>query len=573
MTNLESLVVSISLKADALMTGLHKTEEALKEMGEAAEHAQEKLKEMSEKGAPVVEALHEHITGLLGALASVGAFMMFTEHTVKAQVATQRLAAEAKMDVVELGALQIAAGKLGGSAEGVNRSITMMGEKLSMLGTKMRRAKLAGMALGMAMGFQGKEAEAAGVKMFKGKKPLEAMMMMADKMKEKGDFFSAKKLGAMAGISDESLIRNMMKGKEAFAKFIEEQKKYAATSEDVEHSLAFEEAQKDAKFAIEKVAMTIMQYLLPALKWLSETLVEVADWFREHPAVIKNVLITLGVLMTILGAHAARMGVQMVTAWAASGAHAVLAALKMAWAGVVWMATAIKMHAAWLIALGPIGLIIAAIEIVIAACVGLYMKFEKFRNVAKGVFAFVADYIKMKVDGFIDMFSLWWEHIKAVFGFIVSLFSGDGNKISEAWKKVTDSLEDMWDEAWWSMRDDLILASIAILSVFDNMWEKIKNKPAFRALVSASTMGLSEIAATAITKSDAMKGAHAGAAAAADAVRPSMVSTSSASHKSAHASVHIDNLEIVAPAAHDAAGVAGEIHGELKKAIAHAEHL
>lgn len=557
MTNLESLVVTLSLRAEQLVNGLHVVESRLHEMGEQAEKAQEKIKEMAEKSEAFVDVLKEHVTGLLGALASVGAFMMFTEHTVKAQVATGRLAAEAKMSVVELGALQIAADKMGGSAEGVNRSITMMGEKLSVLGTKMRGAKMAGMALGMVLGKQGKEAEAAGVAMFKGKKPMEALMLLNEHMQGM-DFFKAKKLGAMSGITDEGMIRNLIKSKEAFAEFVEEQKKYAATEEDIEHSLKFEEAQKDVKFAVEKVAMMIMQDVIPALKWFADKLMVVADWFRERPALIKAAITGITVAVSLLGIHAAIMGKQMVVAWMASG----YAALK---AGVMFVATGVRAHVAWLMALGPIGLVIAAIELIIAGLTYLYFKFEGVRTVVNKVFNEIVGTVKVKLESMLYIFSEMWEAIKSELTLLIGIFTLNFDKIKEGWSGLIGHIKNAFKEFGYSVRDDILEVVFAIIDAFDKIWDGVKNSKLFKWLEKNNEV-------TVHAEGDFIDNGEGGVyavapsagASAADAQRPSVVNDSRSSNKSAASVTHIDELNIVAPAAADADAVAGEIHGALQ---------
>ena len=116
------------------------------------------------------------------------------------------------------------------------------------------------------------------------------------------------------------------------------------------------------------------------------------------------------------------------------------------------MASAVVIAAAWLIALGPIGLIIAAIALVIAIFVGLWLKFEGFRNfwiglwemilevfgavwdAIKKAFELALSFIMAYIKAWIAVFLAVWDGIKKVWTFVKGIF----DKIKAVIKTVVD---------------------------------------------------------------------------------------------------------------------------------------
>ena len=428
---------------------------------EKAEKAVESLQEKVHEG---FKEMGKHVLEFLGVVGSVSEFVSFMENTIQSQVAIQRLSQEAHVGAEEISTMQIAAEKYGGSAEGVNASITSLGEKLSVVGTKMRGARMSGMALGMAMGYQGKQAEEMGAKIFKGKGPMESMQILAEKMHGM-DFFKAKKLGAMVGITDEGQIRMLTKTKDEYDAAMEHAKKFAATQEETESSEKFEEAQKDMAAALHKVGMVIVEHVLPLLQIFMDKLVTLSDIMVDHPKVIKTIVVALGlvgvsfmvaaanasiswlkinlagatnsvhIIAQLIGVEEAadksgvafvRNAVKAVWGWTTHAATAVAHAAVVVWAWITTAATAtwagIQTAKAWIIGLGPIAWIIAGIAAVIAIIVALELKFHIFeaawgwiKTAAKNSLDWVVDRLKAVGALVMDYLSIWGKFLTGDF--------------------------------------------------------------------------------------------------------------------------------------------------------------
>lgn len=258
------------------------------------EKAEKAIESMSEKVKENFKEMGKTVLEFLGVLGGVAEFASFFEHTIQAQVAVQRLSQEFHIGSEEISTFQIAAERVGGTAEGVNSTITSLGEKLSVLGTKMRGARMSGMALGMAMGYEGKQAEEMGVKIFKGMKAPEALAKITESMHGM-EFGKAMKLGQMIGM-DEGSVRLATKTKEEYDELIDRAKQFAMTQEETESAEKFEEAQKDMEAAMHKVGMEIIDHILPALQWMADKLAMASAAMAKHPQFAKLIVIGLTAL-------------------------------------------------------------------------------------------------------------------------------------------------------------------------------------------------------------------------------------------------------------------------------------
>jgi len=550
---IDSLIITLGLDAKKFHEGIKTVEENLKETAHKAQEAAEKIEAFGKHGEAAMDGLKEHVLGMLSVFASVGAFMAFTESTVKAQVATMRLSKEAHIGVEELGALQMVADKFGGSAEGVNSSIKMLGGNLGVLGTKLRGAKQAAMGLGMVFGKAGNEAEAFAVKTFKGKTAMEAMLMLADKVKGM-EFLTAQKVLGRVGIRDEGMMRALAKGKEAFEEYIEEHKKFAATEEDVHASHEFEEAQKDAGFAIKKVGMMIVQFALPALKLLTDALFKIANWVREHPALIKAAFTAIGVVLAVLGYQ-----MMLVAAKAA-----------IMWLAITW----------------PVALVVAAVALVVGALVYLYNKFEFIRNAVGAV----GQAMKKAWNIFIIEIYAAWEVAKNFFAAIFDywdllwgIITLNGDKIKSAWARMCGHLGEAFKLLGAMIRLYVMTIYYDTVDAFNKIWPAIKDEAMkFFTWIADKFLGVAKVMNKLLPKKMQIEGLDKVTGAdmvnvtgqvignmmpatghAAEAVHPTSVM--SANHKQNTSSTHIGELHVNAPAATDANGVAEKMHEAIQE--------
>ncbi len=132
---------------------------------------------------------------------------------------------------------------------------------------------------------------------------------------------------------------------------------------------------------------------------------------------------------------------------ARTAAAAAVVVAKWIWMGVVAMANAVRIAAAWLIALGPVGWAIAAILAVAAAFAILWVKSEAFRNFWKGLWKDIQG-LAAKVGAwfkgpFVGFFQLTWRKMKQGWNTFKHFFT----------RSVPAAFRNAWDAAVsWTAR-------------------------------------------------------------------------------------------------------------------------
>ena len=266
---------------------INNTTTKLHEMGHAGAHAAEQMKEK-------VMELGKTLVGVFGVGFAIHEIGHFIHQTVEGSVAISRLSKEAHMGAEEIQAWQSAVKKYGGTAEGVNASIQGLGRQVSVLGTKLRGARMAGLAFAQ-MGLSEVQ--------IKGKQTGEVLEILAKKMHGM-EYFKALQLSQMFRMRDPGLIRAMVEGGEELEKALAKAKKNALGPEEIASMKEFHESMIEAKKALENLGRHLVVAITPALKFIAEKLQAIAAWARDHRAMIESMLIMMGVHMTMIASKA-----------------------------------------------------------------------------------------------------------------------------------------------------------------------------------------------------------------------------------------------------------------------------
>lgn len=238
----------------------------------------------------------------------------------------------------------------------------------------------------------------------------------------------------------------------------------------------------------------------PVLAGLVSGLAAVAEQVVEWKVPILAIAGVIGTLLLPLfitwAVSAATAAAASVAAWVSSAAGAVAAGLTTAataavivasWVSMAVQSTlaAIKIAAAWVMSLGPIGLIIAAIAAIVAAVLYAWNHFEGFREVVLKVWEAIKDAAKAVADWFTD--TLWptlqkvWDGIQAGVELLVKIVRG----YFDLWVKVVtiamDAISTVISTVWNAVKAGVEFVVDAIrwvidkyvrlwLGVFDLLW-------------------------------------------------------------------------------------------------------
>lgn len=207
------------------------------------------------------------------------------------------------------------------------------------------------------------------------------------------------------------------KGSRGFDKMSESMNKVSAADVAAKRLDNFKGSLEQFMGSLETLGITIGTLLLPAMRQVVDALTAAANWFLNlSPAVQQGIVAFIGIVGASLLALAVFVKI-------VNGIKAVRAAF------VAMRAVAIP---AWLAALGPAALVIAAIALVGAALYLLWTKSETFRDIVTGVWNAVksaAQAVAAWFTGpFVNFFTSAWSAIQsglqAVKNFFVAVWDG-----------------------------------------------------------------------------------------------------------------------------------------------------
>jgi TP901 family phage tail tape measure protein len=189
----------------------------------------------------------------------------------------------------------------------------------------------------------------------------------------------------------------------------------------------------------------------------------VASWIGMGAAAVAQGarIVATWILMSaraiVSGAVAVAQGALVVASWAAMGARAVasgaviliqggLVAASWIFMGITAMANGIMIAAAWLLALGPVGLVIAALVAVGAVFAILWMKSEKFRDIVTGAINGVWSGIKFAYEWVKNNWPLLLAILTGPFGLAVLAITKNFDTIKSVFKGVINWFIDKWND-------------------------------------------------------------------------------------------------------------------------------
>ena len=489
------------------------------------------LEQATEKGKDSFKELAKGALEFFGLMATAGAMVEFVKGQLEAEVAAGRLAKTLNVDVEELEAMEGAVKRVGGTAEGMDQSLKGLNSRLAMIAIHGPRSKMA-LQIFAGMGIS----EVA----LKGKDATQVMGLLAEKMEHMSGA-KAMALGERLGL-DEGTVRLLQKGKEGMEALTAAVKKNVASAEQVEAAEKFEQTMLDIKGAFAAAGRQVLVSVMPALQAMGEAFAKNAAWVRDHGTVVRAALIGIGVAFLAIGINALIMGAQ--------------AAI------------------AWLMALGPIDLIVVAIAAVAAGVAWLYHLFQTGAVDSESVlgrlvatFKAVWDAIKGTVMSVIGILKDIFMSFVAVFvdewELVVSIFTGNGDKIKEAFKKLCKDLGHFFSEVALLIVYELLRAFFVIEGAGAKMWKALmagakevlgwigdKLAKIGNIVLKVATLGMAG------GEGQPAYAGHAGMA-----MHPS-VSNSQANSTSTR-ETHIGAIHIETKAT-DAKGIAAEIPGAIK---------
>lgn len=283
---------------------------------------------------------------------------------------------------------------------------------------------------------------------------------------------------------------------------------------DALHSGPSHQIEVFKRTAMQGIVNLMGTYVIPALMKIPGAVMAVASAFQtaaSHIGANKEVYITIASIITTIllpslirmATTAATSAAATVAAWAASaagaistaatyvgvnaliiagwvrqGAAAVAAAARVvaAWVlmGVQSMIRAAQMAAAWLIAMGPVGWIIAAVVALVALIIA---NWDKVKAWTLAIWDWVWNKIKGVAQWLLDLFMNW-----SLIGLIITHWDTIKSATKAAWDWVMNAIKTVWEwiktaaVAYFNFYKTIITTVWnAIKTVTSNVWNAIKS--------------------------------------------------------------------------------------------------
>ena len=242
------------------------------------------------------------------------------------------------------------------------------------------------------------------------------------------------------------------------------------------------DAVKNSEGAAEEMANTMLDNLGGDMTLLSSKLegVQLAIYEKFEPALRKGVEILdklLDVVQFVVD-HSSEFIAALTGMATAIGAYiAYTTALKVMENGWKSLTIVTKAQAAAqaalnaVMALNPVGLVIAAIAGLVAAFIVLWNKSEKFRNFWINLWKKIKEAAEPIIEGIVTNFKEAWERIKAAWEAVSGFFKAIWNGIKAVFTGVPVFFTTLFQNAWTGIK--LIWESVS--GFFKGIWENIKN--------------------------------------------------------------------------------------------------
>jgi hypothetical protein len=371
-------------------------------------------------------------------------------------------------------------------------------------------------------------------------------------------------LGATFGLS-EAVVRSLQEGGEATKKAIEEQLKLGVAHEqDAENAEKLEKGMNHLKTTITAAALPIVEVMVPALTAVANGLIKVVQWIEGHKSIVIDALLAIATTFTVIGINAL---IASAATWSLAGALAAIG--------------------------GPITLIVIGVAALGAAIGWAYEKWKEWMSGSK-----------TSLDSFFNFFKVIWDNIKTVvmdvfvtlkdivmtyldtwkqaWNLLVAIFTGNGDKIKEAWSKLCGDINRILSEALVLLIYGILIFYFRAQKIFKDIWSSFKTSAEapfmwvenklknignmlkdyysiFGKLLTGDFKGSiqSGIKVIGDIKNITGSGVNAG-----QALSPSI--SNKAVNNTSHKEVNIQQLNVNAPQATDASGIANGMHGAIQ---------
>jgi hypothetical protein len=530
---IDAFLVTLGMDTTGLKKGVH---EAVEDQVRLREEASKTADHMKHSGGEA----SEFFTELIGKASELFAIFTggmelkeFIQHENEAEVSAARFSQVLKVNVEDLEALQGVVKRFGGSKEGFNSTLGSINKNLALAQSG---GKLAARAMHRFALF------GIGAADLKGKDAISTLGLLSEKL-QKMDIGKAVGLGARMGL-DQSMVLMYRESAGHIAEMVAHQKELGvATKEETEDALKLEEAQLDWEDSTNSLGRTIKGLLMPVIKGALEIMNKIAKWAHEHPDEIKAAFIGIAAAIGVVAIALVPVVIELLPIELTVLAIAI--AVGLLTYGIVRLTQEWKKWAA-----------------------GGKTELAGFFEIATKIWKALSNTVLTELRTIWDLVTTYLSIIGDEFSLFFALLSGDDKKIEEAWSKLWHDVLDLFILIRNKLYYEWLVLKNALGSIWKAWWQQQKQDAA--NVLDWLDMRLKKLGPVgkliAFTSgTDAVVPFLAGKAH--QALEPSHRSSGGASGDwgTKKVETHIENININAPNATDAAGIGRAIAPTFRK--------
>ena len=315
-TIIDSLLVKLGLDSSEFAAGKNKVDKGLKDTGNEAEKAGAKLKKTGKDGAEGFNEVAKSATKFLAIIGGTVAIKRFVSDMIESNAALDRFSKNLGSNVETVTAWGNAAEVAGGSASGLQNTMSMLGKaqtQLMLTGESSLIPYLS--ALGVSM------ADSTGKA-----RPLNDMLMDIGQslLARTPDRQTAFNMGQMMGIDADTLNLILRERKEVEA-LLKQQEEYAAAMRKFAPDASkLNRMMVEGKQAFSLFGLELLQRAVPALEKLFAILSDVGAWMRDNKEFVQTFLTIIAVGLAGIAAATIPINLTVVAVLALSAAIAAL---------------------------------------------------------------------------------------------------------------------------------------------------------------------------------------------------------------------------------------------------------
>lgn len=286
-TIIDSLIVKLGIDSSDFNSKKNKVDKGLKDTGNEADKAGDKLGAAGKKGAKGFNEVTSSAVKFLAVIGGTVAIKRFIEQTIEANSALNRFSENINISVQNISAWSQAAELAGGSAEGLQGTLDMFSRAQTQLRLTGESSLLPYFS---ALGISARIAQG----------PVDNLLLVLSEKLSKLDRTTANNFGRMMGI-DQGTLSLLLKGRSEVELLIKRQKEQGVvTKQQAEEASRLKRSMVESRQSFEAFGRELLSQATPALEKVFSLFSGFGEWVRQNKEFVQSFLTILAAGLTAI---------------------------------------------------------------------------------------------------------------------------------------------------------------------------------------------------------------------------------------------------------------------------------